>query len=254
MADSFLKRYRFENFIREFDRFMKANLDTYIDQMNTDLTDIVLLKPSRIAQVETFTPTVADMTTYSLTVDGVSYAFTSGAMATAATIVAGLIAKIGEHVDRVVTATGVVTLTLTANVPGVEFRSTAGSGLTKAAVTPSSSAYIFQTFTGTDAPYSVFVFYGEALTQVRNSGDEAIDGYVLQVALVLENLNEAQGVTGFRLLRYRDILKRVFLDGWNSVNKRVKLDVSGLSPFLFSVQNEDASHIGIGVTITMELP
>lgn len=63
-----------------------------------------------------FTPTVADSTAYTVTLNGTPYSFTSGVGATATTIVTGLKAAIGTPTG--VTVGGTTTLTLAATVPG----------------------------------------------------------------------------------------------------------------------------------------
>lgn len=162
MPASFLKRYRFEDFVGEFDAYIKANLNSYIQQMNTDKTDISL-----------------------------------------------------DQID--------------------------------------SSAYFFQSLSDTEVPYSAFVFYGETGTVTDTSGPDEINRFTLQVAVILANTNESAGTMGKRLLRYRDCLKAMINQGWNAVNKRVKLEVSGISPFPFSLVNQDSTHMGIGVQIEMEI-
>lgn len=64
----------------------------------------------------TFTPTVADSTAYTVTLNGIVYTFTSGVGATATTIVTGLKAAIGSPTG--ITVTGTTTLTLAATVAG----------------------------------------------------------------------------------------------------------------------------------------
>jgi hypothetical protein len=163
MPASFLKRYRFEDFVAELDAFMKANLGGYIAQMNLDKTDMIL-------------------------------------------------------------------------------------------ATPVAASYFFQSMTETEAPYDPFVFYGEIGTDTANQGPDEINRFTIQVAIIMANTNELQGVMGKRLLRYRDCLKALFNQGWNGVNKRVKLEVTGISPFPFTTINSDtATHMGIGVTIQMEI-
>lgn len=162
MPTSFLKRYRFEDFIAELDAYMKANLNSYIQQMNTDKPDITLLE-----------------------------------------------------ID--------------------------------------SSAYFFQSMSETEAPYSAFVFYGETGTDTDTSGPDERARFTIQAAIILANTNESAGTMGKRLLRYRDCLKALFNQGWNTVNKRVKLEVTGISPFPFAVVNTEATHMGIGVNIQMEI-
>lgn len=163
MPASFLKRYRFEDFIEELDAFLKANLGGYIDQMNTDKTDLVLIKPG-------------------------------------------------------------------------------------------SSAYYFQAITG-EVPYSIFVYYGEVGTQTRANGPEEENMYALQLAIILENGNELQGILGKRMLRYRDCLKALMNEGWNKINKRVKIEVSNISPFPFSTSagSEEATHVGIGLNLEITI-
>ena len=64
----------------------------------------------------TFTPTVADSTAYTVTLNGTLYSFTSGVGATATTIVTGLKAAIGSPAG--ITVTGTTTLILTTTVIG----------------------------------------------------------------------------------------------------------------------------------------
>lgn len=64
----------------------------------------------------TFTPTVADSTAYTVTLNDVLYTFTSGVGATATTIVTGLKAAIGSPAG--ITVTGTTTLILTTTVLG----------------------------------------------------------------------------------------------------------------------------------------
>ena len=63
-----------------------------------------------------FTPTVADSTVYTVTLNGTPYSFTSGVGATATTIVTGLKAAIGAPAG--ITVGGTTTLTLAVTTPG----------------------------------------------------------------------------------------------------------------------------------------
>lgn len=63
-----------------------------------------------------FTPTVADSTVYTVTLNGTAYTFTSGVGATATTIVTGLKAAIGTPAG--ITVGGTATLTLAVTTPG----------------------------------------------------------------------------------------------------------------------------------------
>ncbi len=155
-------RYTFEDFISQFDFFIKANLDAYIDAMNAARTDLVLAKPN-------------------------------------------------------------------------------------------AGAYYFQSLTNTEVPYSPFIFYGEIGTQTFPNGPDERSQYTIQLAIILENTNELQGIMGTRLLRYRECLKLMCNQGWQQVNKRVKMTVGGISPFPFTLTNQEATHMGIGVTIDIEL-
>lgn len=118
---------------------------------------------------------------------------------------------------------------------------------------PADAAFYFQTVIDTEIPYDVFVYYGEVTTETIVNGPEHRERFKLMVAIVIGNSNEAKGVVGKRLIRYRECLKAMFRTGWNSIDSMVKLEVYGISPFPFSVTNEDVTHVGIGVNITMEI-
>lgn len=73
-----------------------------------------------VAQVETLTPTAQNTTRYAVFINGVEYAYTSDADATAAEIVTGLSSAINGGTVPV-TASGSTTLILTADVAGDSF-------------------------------------------------------------------------------------------------------------------------------------
>lgn len=75
----------------------------------------------------TFTPTVADSTLYSVTLNGTLYSFTSGVGATATTIVTGLKAAIGSPTG--ITVTGTTTLILSVTVAGTAWSVVSSSNL-----------------------------------------------------------------------------------------------------------------------------
>ena len=75
----------------------------------------------------TYTPTVADNTLYSVTVNGTPYTFTSGVGATATTIVTGLKAAIGTPTG--ITVSGTTTLILGPTVSGTAWSVVASSNL-----------------------------------------------------------------------------------------------------------------------------
>lgn len=74
-----------------------------------------------------FTPTVADSTVYTVTLNGTAYTFTSGVGATATTIVTGLKAAIGTPAG--ITVGGTTTLTLAVTTPGNPWSVTASVNL-----------------------------------------------------------------------------------------------------------------------------
>lgn len=86
----------------------------------------------------TITPTVANNQTYTITIDGVDYQYTSDADATAAEITAGLDTAIGALAGFTVTDnTG--TLTVEVTTPGTAWSITVSSNLTKVDTTPTET-------------------------------------------------------------------------------------------------------------------
>lgn len=85
----------------------------------------------------TFTPTVADSTAYTVTLNGVVYTFTSGVGATATTIVTGLKAAIGSPTG--ITVTGTTTLTLAPTVAGTPWSVIASINLVAVNATPTET-------------------------------------------------------------------------------------------------------------------
>ena len=78
--------------------------------------------------IVTYTPTVVNSATYSVTLNGVLFSYISDASATAAEIVTGLSAAINGGSEPV-TASGTTTLILTADVGGVPFSTKATTNL-----------------------------------------------------------------------------------------------------------------------------
>jgi len=86
----------------------------------------------------TLTPTVANNTVYTVTINGTAYTHTSDASATAAEITAGLATAIGSPTDITVTDnTG--TLTVEVTTPGTGWSITNSTNLTSVATTPTES-------------------------------------------------------------------------------------------------------------------
>lgn len=87
---------------------------------------------TEVAQVDTITPTVVNLTEYTVTINGTDFDFTSDGSATAAEIVNGLLALINADVTiaAILTATNVAnTLVLTADVAGQSFTTSVGANL-----------------------------------------------------------------------------------------------------------------------------
>jgi len=74
------------------------------------------------------TPTVANNTVYTLTINGVPYSFTSGGSATATSIVTGLLAAIGSPTG--ITVSGTTSISIAPTTPGAAWSATGTSNLT----------------------------------------------------------------------------------------------------------------------------
>lgn len=85
----------------------------------------------------TFTPVVADNTTYTVTLNGTAATFTSGTSATATTIVTGLKAALGTPAG--ITVSGTTTLVLEPTTPGTAWSVTGSSNLTQANTAPTET-------------------------------------------------------------------------------------------------------------------
>lgn len=85
----------------------------------------------------TFTPTVADNTQYTVTLNGTAYNFTSGVSATATTIVTGLKTAIGTPTG--ITVSGTTTLVLTVTTPGSAWSVSSSSNLVQVDTAPTET-------------------------------------------------------------------------------------------------------------------
>lgn len=85
----------------------------------------------------TFTPVVADNTTYTVTLNEVPYTYTSGTSATATSIVTGLKTAIGTPAG--ITVSGTATLVVEPTTPGTAWSVKASSNLTQANTPPTES-------------------------------------------------------------------------------------------------------------------
>lgn len=85
----------------------------------------------------TFTPVVADNTTYTVTLNEVPYTYTSGTSATATSIVTGLKTSIGTPTG--ITVSGTTTLVIEPTTPGTAWSVKASANLTQANTTPTET-------------------------------------------------------------------------------------------------------------------
>lgn len=85
----------------------------------------------------TFTPVVADNTTYTVTLNEVPYTYTSGTSATATSIVTGLKTAIGTPTG--ITVSGTTTLVVEPTTPGTAWSVKASSNLTQVNTTPTET-------------------------------------------------------------------------------------------------------------------
>ena len=85
----------------------------------------------------TFTPVVADNTTYTVTLNEVPYTYTSGTSATATSIVTGLKTAIGTPTG--ITVSGTTTLVIEPTTPGTAWSVKASANLTQANTTPTET-------------------------------------------------------------------------------------------------------------------
>lgn len=95
-----------------------------------------------VAQVNTLTPTAANATVYTVTINGTNHSYTSDADATAAEIVTGLTSAINSGIEAsYVTASGSTTLIITSDTAGLPFTlSVAASAGTLANVATTANA------------------------------------------------------------------------------------------------------------------
>ena len=100
--------------------------------------DFIYCDTTPIAQVDTITVSiVADSTLYTVTINGTPLSFTSGIGATNNSIIAGLLAAVNAGAEPV-TASGVSTLVITADVAGTAFTDTVTTNLSTSTTTPNN--------------------------------------------------------------------------------------------------------------------
>lgn len=93
-------------------------------------------RDAAVAQISTLTPTVANTASYTVTINGVAHTITSDADATAAEIVAALIAAINGGTQAAnVTASGTTTLIVTSDNAGVPYSISASNNIAIVATT-----------------------------------------------------------------------------------------------------------------------
>jgi hypothetical protein len=92
------------------------------------------------AQVTTVTPTAVNSTLYYMTINGMYFEYTSDGSATAGEIAAAFVALINAQDTLPVTASGTVTVILTADVAGTSFEVDVGANLAAVATTPNAGA------------------------------------------------------------------------------------------------------------------
>ncbi len=113
-------------------------------------------------------------------------------------------------------------------------------------------AYVFQTLNDKVLSFNPFIFFYESGLETRSANAATEKAIVYTIALVMDLTNDAPREQGFRLLRYRECLERLFEKAWNSVNKRIRLEISAFPPDLVSINSAD-SHIGVGINLSFNI-
>jgi len=115
------------------------------------------------------------------------------------------------------------------------------------------AAYFFQTLNETTISHNPFIFYGESPNTVESANSATNKIYTVDLAVILSIGNQKPYDIGIELLRYRQIFEILFERGWNSVNNRVKLEISSMSPFPFKLTNSSDAYAGIGINLELAL-
>lgn len=113
-------------------------------------------------------------------------------------------------------------------------------------------AYFFQTLNERVINLDPFIFFYEADLVPTSVGSETSKKITYVVSLVLTLANDTAEDRGFKLLRYRECLERLFERSFNDIDRRIKLEISAMPPSFVSINSPD-DHIGIGVALTFDL-
>lgn len=111
----------------------------------------------------------------------------------------------------------------------------------------------FQTLNVDTINQDPYLYYGEVDVETVNAGPESAKTYTVNVGIVQSFGNDAERVLATKLLRYREVLEALFETGWNRINKRVKLEVTGHSPYPTQGSNSADLYVGIGVRLDLTL-
>jgi len=114
-------------------------------------------------------------------------------------------------------------------------------------------AYFFQTLNETTINFDPFIFYGESPNTVESANSATNKLYTVDLAVILAVGNEKPYDLGIKLLRYRQIFEILFEKGFNSIERRVKLEITSMSPFPFKMTNSSDPYAGIGINLELAL-
>lgn len=110
-----------------------------------------------------------------------------------------------------------------------------------------SSAYFLQTMDAAQANFSPFILYGvEDILSVA-SGPGTAKHYQLQVALLMENLDEPN--IAKRMFRYSRALEEIFQENWHLLNNGIKLNIQSLVPENFVALNTTRPYHVVGLRL-----
>ncbi len=115
-----------------------------------------------------------------------------------------------------------------------------------------ADAYFFQTLNERVVNLDPFIFFYEANVASDSVGPETSKKYTYIVSLILTLGNETPEDRGYEVLRYRECLERLFEQAWNSINPRIKTEISAFPPQLVSINSPD-DHLGAGVALLFDL-
>ncbi len=110
-------------------------------------------------------------------------------------------------------------------------------------------AYFIQTLDDSIINFEPFVFIAEIDVAADAQPSATGKRFRVDVGVILAQGNDANDQYAKRILRYREVLERLFEKGYDRIDRRLKIEVESLTAFPLEAVNSNKKYVASGVSL-----